>query len=140
MHDPGAAELLLKTSRVDPKSKPDVAAQALDRAMIAEERGDINTAVAEWDKYRVAYADPAVSTGNPLYICYAAVSYQKAGQGAKADAVLDAVGPLTFVDCERFRADVLDLRGNWPEAEQWYAKAIQLAPSIPSGYYSWEWH
>ena len=37
------------------------------------------------------------------------------------------MGSLTFVDCYRFRADVLDLRGNWPEAEQWYAKAIKLA-------------
>jgi tetratricopeptide (TPR) repeat protein len=137
MHDPDAAELRVKTTQVDPKSMPDVADAAIDRALIAEARGDIKTAAEEWDKFAVAYADPVVSTGNPPYICYAAVSYQKTGQSAKADAALNIVQPPTYVDCYRFRADVLDLRGNWPEAQQWYAKAIKLAPSIPSSYYSW---
>jgi tetratricopeptide (TPR) repeat protein len=31
----------------------------------------------------------------------------------------------------------LDLRGDWAGAQEWYAKTVQLAPSIPSGYYSW---
>jgi tetratricopeptide (TPR) repeat protein len=37
----------------------------------------------------------------------------------------------------RFRGDVLDLRGDWTGAQRWYGKAVELAPSIPSGYYSW---
>lgn len=137
MNDPDAAELRVKTTQVDPKSMPDVADAAMDRAFIAEDRGDWNMAAAEWDQFAVAYADPVVSTSNPPYICFAAVSYEKTGQSKKADAALNAASPSTYVDCYRFRGDVLDLRGNWPEAQQWYAKAIKLGPSIPSGYYSW---
>ncbi len=29
------------------------------------------------------------------------------------------------------------MRGDWPNAQAWYEKAVKLAPSIPSGYYSW---
>jgi tetratricopeptide (TPR) repeat protein len=65
------------------------------------------------------------------------VTYEKTSQSAKADAALNAVGKLTFVDCYRFKGDVLDLRGDWPAAQQWYVKAVKLAPSIPSGHYSW---
>ncbi len=137
MHDPDAAEMRVKTTPIDPKSLPDFSLASFDRALIAEERGDMKTAAAEWDKLMVAYKDPVVSAANPQTVCYAAVSYQKTGQSAKADAALLPPGSLTFVDCYRFHGDVLDLRGNWPEAQLWYAKAIQLGPSIPSGYYSW---
>ena len=30
-----------------------------------------------------------------------------------------------------------DLRSDWTGAQEWYAKAVKLGPSIPSGYYSW---
>jgi len=40
-------------------------------------------------------------------------------------------------DCYRFRGDVLDLRGDWVAAQEWHTKAVKLAPSMPSGYYSW---
>ena len=62
----------------------------------------------------MAYANPTVSTANPQ-ICSAALTYEKTGQPAKADAALNAVGKLTFVDCYRFRGDLLDLRGDWAE-------------------------
>jgi tetratricopeptide (TPR) repeat protein len=65
------------------------------------------------------------------------VTYEKTGHPAKADAALKAVGNLTFVDCYRLRGDVLDLRGDWSGAQEWYTKAVKLGPSIPSGYYSW---
>jgi tetratricopeptide (TPR) repeat protein len=65
------------------------------------------------------------------------LTYEKTGQPAKADAALNAVGKLTYVDCYRFRSDLLDLRGDWAGAQAWYAKAVKLGPSIPSGYYSW---
>jgi tetratricopeptide (TPR) repeat protein len=77
------------------------------------------------------------ATSNRADICFSAPVYEKTGQSAKADDALAAVGPLTLVDCYRFKADVLDLRGNWSAAQEWYAKAVNLAPSIPSGYYSW---
>ena len=137
MHDVEAAALRLKTTPVDEKNVPDVAAAAMDRALLAEEVGDLKAAAQEWDAFAVAYANPTVSTANPQNICYAAVTYEKTGQPAKADAALNAVGKLTFVDCYRFRGDLLDLRGDWAGAQAWYAKAVKLGPSIPSGYYSW---
>jgi len=137
MHDVEAAALRLKTTPVDEKNVPDVGAAAMDRALLAEEIGDLKAAAQRWDTFVVAYANPSVSTLNPPYICYAAVTYEKTGQAAKADAALNAVGNLTLVDCYRFRGDVLDLRGDWSGAQAWYAKAVKLGPSIPSGSYSW---
>jgi tetratricopeptide (TPR) repeat protein len=137
MHDVDAATLRLKTTPVDEKNLPDAAAAAFAWALLAEETGDLAAASHEWDVFSTAYANPTVSTQNPQYICYSAVTYQKTGQPGKADAALNAVGKLTFVDCYRFRGDVLDLRGDWAGAQQWYAKAVELAPSIPSGCYSW---
>jgi tetratricopeptide (TPR) repeat protein len=137
MHDVQAATLRLKTTSVDAKNLPDVATAAFDRALLAEETGDLREAANEWDAHIAAYANPMVSTSNPSTICYAAVTYQKTGQPAKADAALDPVGKLAYVDCYRFRSDVLDLRGDWAGASDWYAKAVKLAPSIPAGYYSW---
>jgi tetratricopeptide (TPR) repeat protein len=137
MHDVEAAVLRLKTTPVEEKNVPDVAAAAFDRALLAEEAGDLKAAAQEWDVFAVAYANPTVSTANPPNICFAALTYEKTGQPAKADAALNAVGKLTFVDCYRFRGDLLDLRGDWADAQAWYAKAVKLGPSIPSGYYSW---
>jgi len=137
MHDVEAAALRLKTTPVEEKNVPDVAAAAMARALLAEEAGDLKVAAQEWDAYTVAYANPTVSTLNPPNICFAALTYEKTGQPAKADAALNTVGEHTFVDCYRFRGDLLDLRGDWVGAQAWYAKAVKLAPSIPSGYYSW---
>jgi tetratricopeptide (TPR) repeat protein len=137
LHDVAAATLRLKTALVDRNNPPDVAQGALDRALLAEEMGNLQAAAKEWDGFAVAYANPTISTANPQYICYAALTYQTTGQSAKADAALDAVGRLTFVDCYRFRGDLLDLRGDWAGAQAWYAKSVELAPSTPSGYYSW---
>jgi tetratricopeptide (TPR) repeat protein len=60
---------------------------------------------------------------------------EAAGHPDKADAVLKTGG--TFVDCYRFHGDILDGRGDWKGAQEWYAKAVELAPDLPAGYYSW---
>ena len=137
MHDVEAATLRLNTTPVDAKYVPDVAQATFVRALLAEEKNDREAAAREWDAYVEAYANPSVRTNDPHTICFAAPSYEKTGQSAKAEAALNAVGALTLVDCYRFRGDILDLRGDWPNAQAWYAKAVKLAPSIPSGYYSW---
>lgn len=137
MHDGEAAALRLKTTPVDATNVGDVAVAAFDRALLAEEGADFTTAATEWDTFAAAYANSSFSTSNPPYICFAAVTYQKTGQAAKANAALTPYGKGTFVDCYRFRGDVLDLRGDWSGAQAWYAKAVKLGPSIPSGYYSW---
>ena len=137
MHDVEAATLRLNTTPVDAKNAPDVAQATFVRALIAEEKSDPKTAAQAWDTYVEAYANPSVRTNDPHTICFAAPSYERTGQSAKAEAALNAVGTLTLVDCYRFRGDILELRGDWPSAQAWYAKAVKLAPSIPSGYYSW---
>ena len=137
MHDVEAATLRLNTTPVDAKYVPDVAQATFVRALLAEEKNDPEAAAREWDAYVEAYANPSVRTNDPHTICFAAPSYEKTGQSAKAEAALNAVGALTLVDCYRFRGDILDLRGDWPNAQAWYAKAVKLAPSVPSGYYSW---
>jgi tetratricopeptide (TPR) repeat protein len=137
MHDVEAATVRLKTALVDEKNLPDVAAAAIAQALLAEEVGDLKVAAKEWDTVTVTYANPTVATANSQSICFAAVTYEKTGQPAKADAALAAVGKLRLVDCYRFRADILDLRGDWSGAQAWYGKAVELGPSIPSGYYSW---
>src|ERR1700688_4200683 len=73
MHDVEAAALRLKTTPVDEKNLSDVAAAAMDRALLAEESGDLKAAAKQWDAYAVAYANAAISTSNPGYICDAAV-------------------------------------------------------------------
>jgi hypothetical protein len=76
-------------------------------------------------------------TNNPGYTYWIAPAEEAAGHPDKADAVLKAAG--TFVDCYRFRADILDHRSDWAGAEKFYADAVALAPDLPAGYYSWDW-
>jgi tetratricopeptide (TPR) repeat protein len=137
MHDTVAPALRLKTTSVDTKDPASVAAIANVRAFLAEEAGDLKAAAREWDNYAVAYADPFVSANSSSQICFAAVTYEKTGQPAKADAALKPYGGAPFVDCYRFKGDVLDLRGDWAGAQEWYARAVKLGPSMPAGYYSW---
>jgi tetratricopeptide (TPR) repeat protein len=141
IHDVDAADLRLASAVWDQKSPPDIANAAVARAWLAEEVGDLTAASNAWDDYAVAYADPGVATASPWQICWAAPTFQRTGHPAKADAALDApikaIGIGHFVDCYRFRADVLDLRGDWAGAQAWYARAVNLAPDVPSGSYSW---
>ncbi len=44
---------------------------------------------------------------------------------------------ICLVDCQRFRGDILDHRGDWAGAQQAYAQSVALAPDLPAGYYSW---
>ncbi|HEX4096725.1 MAG TPA: tetratricopeptide repeat protein, partial [Caulobacteraceae bacterium] len=66
---------------------------------------------------------------------WAAPAEEAAGRPEKADAILNATG--RFVDCYRFRGDILDHRGNWPGAQKAYADAVAIAPDLPAAYYSW---
>lgn len=140
-HDVQGAAILLKTTPLNKTVLTDVATYAATAAWIAEENGDLNEASRQWDAFSLAYVDPAVFANAPQSVCFSATTYEKTGQHAKADAALEAPlkesGYSTFVDCYRFRGDVLDLRGDWKGAKGWYEKAIKLVPSSPAGYYSY---
>jgi tetratricopeptide (TPR) repeat protein len=135
LHDPESAELALKTSAEDPNDPAGAAMIHNVRGRMAAEAGDLATAVAEMEAYGIAYANPAVSTNNAGYHCWIAPIEEAAGHPDKADAFLKTAG--TYVDCYRFRADILDGRGDWPGAQKAYADAVALAPDLPAAYYSW---
>jgi tetratricopeptide (TPR) repeat protein len=135
LHDPEAADLALRTATQDPDDLPGNALTHHVRGRMAMESGDFATAVVELDAYGLAFANPAVSTQNPGYQCWIAPAEEAAGHPDKADALLKSTG--TFVECYRFRADILDGRGNWPGAQKAYAEAVAIAPDLPAAYYSW---
>ena len=137
LHETDTARLRLQTTVWDKNSLADVAIAALAEALLAAELGDLASSANAWDVFAKAYADPAVAAQNTPMICYAAPTYEKTGQSRKAEAALNAVGTLTLPNCYFNRADVLDLRGDWTGAQEWYVKAIKLAPSYPDGYFAW---
>jgi len=135
LHNSEAADLALKTTKEDPHD-PTIAAMIHNvRGRLAAEAGDTARAALEMEAYGAAYADPAVSTNTPGYNCWIAPAEEAAGHPDKADALLKTAG--TFVDCYRFRADILDGRGDWPGAQKAYTEAVALAPDLPAAYYSW---
>jgi tetratricopeptide (TPR) repeat protein len=135
LHDPAAAVLALQAIRPDTSDPTIAAGTALVRGVLAAESGDTARAVTEMERFFLAYADPAVAWVNYGFQCWAAPAEEAAGRPDKANAVLDASG--TFVDCYRFHGDILDGRGDWKGAQEWYTKSVELAPDLPAGYYSW---
>jgi tetratricopeptide (TPR) repeat protein len=135
LHNSEAADLALKTTKEDPHDPSIAAMTHFVHGRLAAEAGDVASAAMEMEAYRAAYADPAVSSDRPGYNCWIAPAEEAAGHPDKADALLKTAG--TFVDCYRFRADIIDGRGDWPRAQKAYADAIALAPDLPAAYYSW---
>jgi tetratricopeptide (TPR) repeat protein len=135
MHDPAAAEFALQTTKPDPTDPSIAALTHAVRGMLAAESGDAAKSLSEWEAYLPAYSDPAVAWAGYGLNCWAAPAEEAAGHPDKADAVLKEGG--TFVDCYRFRGDILDGRGDWPGAQKAYAEAVALAPDLPAAYYSW---
>ena len=135
LHDFADAALQLQTALGD-ASDPTLAAMShFVRGRIAAERGDNATAVREMEAFGSAYADPNVSSQYPGYNCWIAPAEEAAGHPDKADALLRSAG--SFVDCYRFRGDILDHRGDWAGAQRAYRAAVRLAPDLPTAYYSW---
>ena len=135
LHDREAADLALKTTTEDPHDPTIAAMTHFVRGRLAAEAGDVTRAAMEMDAYGAAYADPAVSSNNPGYHCWIALTEEAAGHPDKADALLKTAG--TFVDCYRFHGDILDGRGDWAGAQKVYADAVALAPDLPAAYFSW---
>jgi tetratricopeptide (TPR) repeat protein len=135
LHDLAAAELSLQTIKPDPADHGTTAMVHFVRGKLATEAGDTATAVAEMEEFQTTYANPDVSSQYPGYLCWVAPVEASAGHPEKADLLLRTAG--SFVDCYRFRGDILDARGDWEGAQKAYAAAVSLAPDLPAGYYSW---
>jgi len=141
LHDPPAAELALQTVKADANDPTIGALTHFVRGMLATGAGDAARAATEMEAFQVSYASTLVYTNYPGYYCWIAPAEEAAGRPDKADAALAAGKSFgvtgSFVDCQRFRGDILDHRGDWPGAQKAYADAVALAPDLPAGYYSW---
>jgi tetratricopeptide (TPR) repeat protein len=135
LHETEAAKLALATSKEDPNDPTVGALIHFVRGRLAAEAGAKAEAVSELEAFGEAYANPAVGTGVPGYNCWIAPAEEAAGHPDRADTLLRSGGK--FVDCYRFRADILDGRGDWVGAQAAYAAAVALAPDLPAAYYSW---
>jgi hypothetical protein len=129
LHDPDAAELALKTTKEDPHDPNIAAITHFEHGRLAAEAGDEATAVTEMEAFGMAYANPAVSTNNPGSNCWIAPAEEAAGHRDKADAVLNTAG--TFVDCYRFRGDILDGRGNWRRHDESHPSTVDAGLHDP---------
>jgi tetratricopeptide (TPR) repeat protein len=140
MHDVDRAQLHTSTMQIDEKNIADVAVTTELKMMLAEEAGDFTTAAHEWDAFFNAAPNETNFGSTAILNCYAAPTYEKSGQSTKADKGLLAADNATdgrYYDCAVAKGDVLALRGNWIGAQEWYAKAIGLAPSSPFAYNSY---
>jgi hypothetical protein len=135
LHDPAAAELQLQTTQRDATDPTVAAISHFVRGRLAAEAGDPSKAANEMEAFQAAYANPIVSSNYPGYACWIAPAEDAVGRPDKADAALKAGGH--YVDCYRFRGDMLDHRGDWAGAQAAYAQAIAIAPDLPAGFYSW---
>jgi tetratricopeptide (TPR) repeat protein len=135
LHDPAAAELAMETIRQNDKDPSIGAGILFTRGLLALDAGEGAQAAAEMQKFFSLLADPIVASGFPSGRCWVARAYLAAGRLADAEAVLQGSG--SFVDCYRFRGDLLTARGDWPGAQKAYEAAVALAPDLPAAYYSW---
>ncbi len=107
------------------------------QGLMALDQQNYSQAVSDLEAMQALFAQyPAVTTNydtNP--ICYLGLAEEFAGHPNKADTAIAQGGH--FVDCYRFKGDIADHRGNWPQAQKEYAAAVALAPSLPMAYDSW---
>ncbi len=135
LHDFAAADLDVATTPDVDTDPSGVAISHLVRGYEAFERDDWPVAASEYEAMAASDANPVVANNYPGLNCWLAPAEEMAGHPDKADAALAAGGH--FVDCYRFRGDILDHRGDWLGAQRAYAAAVAIAPDLPSAYYSW---
>ena len=135
LHDLEAAQITLQTARADASEANSAVATHFVRGRLAAEAGDTAKAAEEMEAFGKGYVEPIIIINYPGYSCWIAAAEEAAGHPDRADAVLESAG--SYVDCYRFRGDILDHRADWLGAQKAYAAAVALAPDLPAGYYSW---
>jgi tetratricopeptide (TPR) repeat protein len=135
LHDTKEAELELTGLENDPGNPTVSAMSHFAKGQRAAQMNEKETALTEMEAFGLSFANPAVSSNYPGYDCWIAPVEEAAGHRDRADAVLNAAG--AFVDCYRFRGDILNGRGDWSGAQKAYANAVALAVDLPAAYYSW---
>jgi tetratricopeptide (TPR) repeat protein len=135
LHDGPDAEFQIQTVQRNAADPSIMAMTHFVHGRLAAEAGDGPRAAAEMEAFAAAYKDPIVSSNYPGYTCWVAPAEELAGHPDRADAALKAGG--RFVDCYRFRGDILDHRGDWAGAQGAYAQSVAIAPDLPAGDYSW---
>jgi hypothetical protein len=134
-HDHEAAARETPVAEADSANYIATATTHFQAGVKASEAGDIMTAANEMELFGEAMKSRLVSSLFPGYTCWVAPADEAAGRTEKADAILQSGG--TFVDCFRFRGDILDHRGDWEAAQKAYVDSAALAPDLPAAYYSW---
>ena len=135
LHDLVAADIALQTVKPDPADESIAVMSHFLRGRLAAEAGDTAGAAAEMEAFGTLSVIPSVTFNFPGFPCWIAPAEEAVGRADKADAVLASAG--TYVDCYRFRGDILNGRGDWAGAQKAYAEAVALAPDLPAAYYSW---
>ena len=134
MHDARGAEQELDTAGHDAFT---LAQAAFVRGLISYERGDYKTALKQFQyvDQQMAKSTAIASQMSTSDYCWLALAQEMIGDRKHADANILRGGH--FVDCYRFKADIIDHRGQWAAAKVAYAAAVALAPSLPTAYDSW---
>jgi tetratricopeptide (TPR) repeat protein len=135
LHDLDGARLELQRIKDDDPDRVTQAGKHFVLGQLAVARGDLPSALRELRTFNDYFSDPAMAANFYNHRCWLAPVEEASGNPKKADELLDSLRPL--VDCARFRADIIDGRGDWGAAQAAYAKAVTLAPDLPAAYYSW---
>ena len=140
LHDSAHAEFLLQTDSSRAEDRFFAAMAALGRGTIALDLQHAAAAASAADEMQRVLADAPVATRmgvNTGYDCWWPLAYELAGRRADADRALAVAQSEPFVDCDRFRGDLLNARGDWAAAVKSYEAGVARAPSLPPVYLSW---
>lgn len=137
MHAHQRAGFLLQTSPGAGSNHYVIAETAFVEGLMALDRQDYAQAASRLESLQTMLTQDPTLIGDFITPpgCYLALAEEFAGNSAKAEAALAQGGH--FVDCYRFRGDIAAHRGDWAQAQQDYAAAVSLAPSLPQAYESW---
>jgi len=118
-------------------TEPLVAAQAdYIRGYIALDLRDYSAAIEDFKEMEDAINQIPDHDGIlPNRSCYLALAKEFVGDSVNLDAEIPT--DRRFVDCYALRGDIDDHRGKWPEAQEDYKRAVELAPSLPTPYLNW---